>query len=220
MEKMNKLLFALALVLSIGLILSTDRCNRANESNSRLSSAYTSLQDSLSREITSLGDTIVVQRQLRLSAKEAQRMGLLKKDKQIAKLQSRVFIKGEFRVDSIFVPFSAVADTVFAHGDVRIPFKLTNRWYNIEGIVLRQGLKIRNISFKYETEIRIGFRRLPGLRGYFKPKEAVVIVFNNNNPHMHISSVDNLIIIEEKKWHEKTLWKLILSGAIGFTIGR
>lgn len=101
------------------------------------------------------------------------------------------------KIDTIGVPFGT-------------RFDKSDKWFNISGSIEKQGIEMDSLSIYNSYVITVGTKR----KSLFKPSETHVELFNEN-PYTRTVSMNNIKVIEKKKWYQKGIVKF--SG--GFILG-
>jgi hypothetical protein len=156
--------------------------------------------------------TIATQSQTLLTQEEAIKLGLLKLEGDIKKVQSQVRQIQNIGLDSVFVPFipsnyvdssdwilkykqgdksSATIDSLVAHSIVvPKPFELENKWYSIEGKVKKDGVLLDSLNIRNESSVTIGFKK----SGFLNLKREPIVEIKNTNPYLEVSKVNNVVV--------------------------
>lgn len=95
---------------------------------------------------------------------------------------------------------------------VGTPFNKINKWYSIFGNVREKGIHFDSISFIDSTIINIGWKRKPGLKGYFQ-KPTKVVESINSNPYTSTININNISFKEKPKRFYETQWFSFILGA-------
>jgi hypothetical protein len=161
-------------------------------------SKLTSSEQVFKETINEQGYKIAEQDQLILSQKDAINNNLLV-IKDLKKVSSQVRIKTETRVDSIFVPF-VKTDTIKINSENFVPqrFSLTNQHYSFDGVTKIDGILLDSVSFNGGLDVTIGYKK----EGFFKKAKPIVAV-DYDNPYINTTSLQNIVIKEDKKWYQK-----------------
>ena len=138
------------------------------------------------------------------------------------KVQSQVSTKTNTGISDVVVGWAGIIDddtTGLVQHDtlvvtdtncLRIPkrFEVKEKFYQISGEVIRQGIKFDSISFPNETIVTVGERK----QNLFSKKESVVQI-KNTNPYVKMQSMNNIVIKPKKPFYEHPIF-LISVGAI------
>jgi hypothetical protein len=128
---------------------------------------------------------------------------LTEKIKQISILPNgdTVYIE---RTDTIGIPFGT-------------KFNKSDKWFEFSGSVEKQGIQMDSLSIYNSYVITVGTKR----KSLFKPMETYVELFNEN-PYTRTTSMNNIKVIDKKKWYQKSIVKFgggfILGAATMFLI--
>ena len=207
----------------ISLIIAT--CTLINERNSLLGnlSNYQMREKAFKVELRKDSSTIATQSQTLLSQKEAERLKILVLEDKMKKVQSQVSTKTNTGISDVVVGWAGIIDddtTGLVQHDtlvvtdtncLRIPkrFEVKEKFYQISGEVIRQGIKFDSISFPNETIVTVGERK----QNLFSKKESVVQI-KNTNPYVKMQSMNNIVIKPKKPFYEHPIF-LISVGVIG-----
>jgi hypothetical protein len=222
MEKTMKIFKYLFWLFFISLIIAT--CTLIKERNSLLGnlSNYQMREKAFKVELRKDSSTIATQSQTLLSQKEAERLKILVLEDKMKKVQSQVSTKTNTGISDVVVGWAGIIDddtTGLVHDTLvvadtnclRIPkrFEVKEKFYQISGEVIRQGIKFDSISFPNETIVTVGERK----QNLFSKKESVVQI-KNTNPYVKMQSMNNIVIKPKKPFYEHPIF-LISVGAIG-----
>jgi hypothetical protein len=223
MEKTMKIFKYLFWLFFISLIIAT--CTLIKERNSLLGnlSNYQMREKAFKVELRKDSSTIATQSQTLLSQKEAERLKILVLEDKMKKVQSQVSTKTNTGISDVVVGWAGIIDddtTGLVQHDtlvvtdtncLRIPkrFEVKEKFYQISGEVIRQGIKFDSISFPNETIVTVGERK----QNLFSKKESVVQI-KNTNPYVKMQSMNNIVIKPKKPFYEHPIF-LISVGVIG-----
>lgn len=101
------------------------------------------------------------------------------------------------KIDTIGIPFGT-------------RFDKSDNWFNFSGSIEKQGLEMDSLSIYNSYVITVGTKR----KSLFKPSETYVELFNEN-PYTRTVSMNNIKVIEKKKWYQKDIVKF----GSGFILG-
>jgi len=167
--------------------------------------------------------TIAKQTQTILSQDEAMKLGLLKLDGDIKKVQSQVRQSQTINIDSVPIPFipsnfadtsgwmvkikqgdssRAVLDSLLANSII-IPkgFSLKDKWYSVDGKVLRQGIILDSLRIENESSVTVGWKK-----GFLGLKSEPLVEIKNTNPYLSVSKMSNVIIKKKKGLFQNPLF--------------
>lgn len=160
--------------------------------------------------------TIASQTQTILSQDEAIKLGLLKLDGDIKNVQSLVRQGQTINIDSIPIPFvpdnfadtsgwmarlrqgdssKATLDSLLANSII-IPkkFSLKDKWYSIDGKLLRDGLLMDSLKISNESSITIGWKNA----GFLGLKKEPMVEIKNTNPYLSVTKMSNVVVKKNK----------------------
>ena len=207
----------------ISMIITT--CTLLRERNNLLGnlSNYQMREKAFKLELRKDSSTIATQSQTLLSQKEAERLKILVLEDKMKKVQSQVTTKTTTGFSDVVVGWAGIIDdttnTIIEHDTLvladtnclKIPkrFEVKEKFYQISGEVIRQGIKFDSISFPNETIVTVGERK----QNLFSKKESVVQI-KNTNPYVKMQSMNNIVIKPKKPFYEHPIF-LISVGVIG-----
>jgi hypothetical protein len=210
----------------ISMIITT--CTLLRERNNLLGnlSNYQMREKAFKLELRKDSSTIATQSQTLLSQKEAERLKILVLEDKMKKVQSQVTTKTTTGFSDVVVGWAGIIDdttnTIIEHDTLviadtnclKIPkrFEVKEKFYQISGEVIRQGIKFDSISFPNETIVTVGERK----QNLFSKKESVVQI-KNTNPYVKMQSMNNIVIKPKKPFYEHPIF-LISVGIIGTKI--
>ena len=160
--------------------------------------------------------TIASQTQTILSQDEAIKLGLLKLEGDIKKVQSQVRQGKTINIDSVPIPFvpdnfadtsgwmvrlrqgdssKATLDSLLANSII-IPkkFSLKDKWYSIDGKVLRDGLLMDSLKISNESSVTIGWKNA----GFLGLKKEPMVEIKNTNPYLSVTKMSNVVVKKKK----------------------
>jgi hypothetical protein len=168
--------------------------------------------------------TIAEQKQTILSQDEAIKLGILKLEGDIKKVQSQVRQSQTINIDDIAVPFvpDNFADTTgwmkrIASGDssravldsllantIIVPKKFftEKKWYTISGVVKKDEVLFDSIKVNNESSVTIGWKKT----GFLGFKNEAVVEVKNTNPYLQVTKLDNVVIKKKKGVFESKLF--------------
>jgi len=210
----------------ISMIITT--CTLLRERNNLLGnlSNYQMREKAFKLELRKDSSTIATQSQTLLSQKEAERLKILVLEDKMKKVQSQVTTKTTTGFSDVVVGWAGIIDdttnTIIEHDTLvladtnclKIPkrFEVKEKFYQISGEVIKQGIKFDSISFPNETIVTVGERK----QNLFSKKESVVQI-KNTNPYVKMQSMNNIVIKPKKPFYEHPIF-LISVGIIGTKI--
>jgi hypothetical protein len=175
--------------------------------------------------------TIAQQGQTIMTQDEAIKLGILKLEGEIKKVQSQVQQTQDVVIKKVEVPYipQGYADTSWVSqllkGDktpelcdsllansviVPQPFKLENKWYNISGSVEKKGLQLDSLKLTNQSDVTIGYKK----SGFLGLSKTPIVEIKNSNPYFNVTKMNNVVIKKNKSiFEKKTFWAGI--GIIG-----
>ena len=205
------LVILLLLVIWKGCQLKADHDNLLNQ----VSSLQTG-EKFYKTKVLADSSTIASQTQTILSQDEAIKLGLLKLEGDIKKVQSQVRQGQTINIDSVPIPFvpdnfadtsgwmvrlrqgdssKATLDSLLANSII-IPkkFSLKDKWYSIDGKVLRDGLLMDSLKISNESSITIGWKNA----GFLGLKKEPMVEIKNTNPYLSVTKMSNVVVKKKK----------------------
>lgn len=205
------LVILLLLVIWKGCQLKADHDNLLNQ----VSSLQTG-EKFYKTKVLADSSTIASQTQTILSQDEAIKLGLLKLEGDIKKVQSQVRQGQTINIDSVPIPFvpdnfadtsgwmvrlrqgdssKATLDSLLANSII-IPkkFSLKDKWYSIDGKVLRDGLLMDSLKISNESSVTIGWKNA----GFLGLKKEPMIEIKNTNPYLSVTKMSNVVVKKKK----------------------
>ena len=169
--------------------------------------------------------TIAQQGQTILTQNEAIKIGLLKLDGEIKKVQSQVNQTQKIKIENVPVPYvpGGFSDTTgwslrikngekstelldsLINNSVVVPqkFKLENKWYNLGGNVKKDGILIDSLSIENESSVTVGWKKT----GFLNLKREPIVEIKNTNPYLQVTKMNNVVIKNKKGLFEnKFFW--------------
>jgi hypothetical protein len=169
--------------------------------------------------------TMATQTQTILTQEEATKLGLLKLEGEIKKVQSQVRETQTIKINSVEVPFipNGYADTTewvkrlhngdtsksvcdsFIANSVIVPnnFALDDKWYSINGKVQKKGLLIDSLKINNESSVTIGYRNT----GFLNLKKEPIVEIKNTNPYLSVTKMNNVVVKDKFSiLHSKLFW--------------
>jgi hypothetical protein len=150
------------------------------------------------------------------AAKQAQQIAELevkvKNASEVVKIETRTIIKTQIKL----------GDTVMIDKQPYIqlpkPFLKKTEWYTIGGMINRLGwLQIDSLVIPAKFTYAVGDTMRTGIVNRLLKKKDTVVRLRVDNPNVQITGLSNIYIKEEKKWHQRTAFKVgvgILIGAV------
>jgi len=206
-------LFALAIIF---FVFKGCEADRANKDLIKQLSEYRLKEKAF--EVRRLADssTLATQTQTIMSQKDAIALGLLELEKNMKEVQAQVKQKSNVVIVEKPVPFipDGWADTsgavrndkgeIVRRDSIAVPtrFKLNEKWFNIDGIVQKGGLKIDSLTIPNKTTLTIGYNKA----GFLNLSKEAVVTLKNDNPYLQVTGMDNIIVKKKKKFWQNPVF--------------
>jgi hypothetical protein len=212
----NKITIAVLILVVLLLIwkgcqLKADHDNLLNQVSS-----YQAGEKYFKKKVLDDSSTIASQTQTILTQDEAIKLGLLKLEGDIKKVQSQVRQGQTINIDSVPIPFipdnfadttgwmaklkqgdssKATLDSLLANSII-IPkkFSLKDKWYSIDGKVLRDGLLMDSLKISNESSVTIGWKNA----GFLGLKKEPIVEIKNTNPYLSVTKMNNIVVKKKK----------------------
>jgi len=228
MKKINRIIYVLLFIVIIVLLW------RSCESERDRSKLISQLGDYKLKEkvfeVQRLKDssTLATQTQTIMTQKEAISIGLLELEKSMKEVQSQVKQRSTTTIIEKQVPFipDGYADTtgvvknengeVIRRDSIAVPsrFKLNEKWFNIDGLVKKDGLIIDSLSIPNKTIVTVGYKKA----GFLNLSKDAVVQVKNENPYVNVTGLDNVVIKKKKKIWENPLVHIGVGVVLGYYI--
>lgn len=180
--------------------------------------------------------TIASQTQTILTQKEAIKLGLLKLEGEIKKVQSQVRVKQTVVIDSVsmaYVP-DGFADTTgwiakFKAGDtskticdsliansVIVPksFNTEQKWYRVYGKVKKDGVMMDSLRIENDCSVTVGWKKT----GFLNLRKEPIVEVKNTNPFINVPKMNNVVVKPNKGLFQKKGFWLGIGTLVGFLI--
>jgi len=168
--------------------------------------------------------TIASQTQTILSQDEAIKLGLLKLEGDIKKVQSQVRQGQTINIDSVPIPFvpnnfadttgwmvkirqgdssKAVLDSLLANSII-VPkgFSVKDKWYSIDGKVKKDGLLLDSLKIQNESSVTVGWKNA----GFLGLKKEAIVEVKNTNPYLSVTKMNNVVVKKKKGLFQNPLF--------------
>jgi len=159
---------------------------------------------------------LIVQEQTILSKDEAIKLGLLEMDKRMKSVESQLSAKINVVIKEKDVPFipNGYADTsgwvrdqngnVVRTDSISVPqnFGLSEKWLSLNGQVTKTGLKLDSLKLTSNFKVTFGKEK----SGFLKLGSKPVVQIKSDNPYLDLSSINNIVIKEKKKFYKSPLF--------------
>jgi hypothetical protein len=223
---MKNLFIQIGLVLAIILLL-WNSCQMKQENENLLNqvTSYKQGEKAFKTKILKDSSTMAQQTQTILSQEEAIKLGILKLEGDIKKVQSQVRQNQEITITDIAVPFvpnnyadtsgwqrqiaegqnsKELLDSLIANSII-VPksFELNDKWYSLEGKVKKEGLLIDSLKINNESSVTIGWKN----SGFLGLNKEPIVEIKNTNPYLNVTKMDNFVAKKKKNiFQTKLFW--------------
>jgi len=228
MKKINRIVYlVLAIII---LVLLWRGCEQERDRSKLISELGDYRLKEKVFEVQRLKDssTLATQNQTIMTQKEAISLGLLELEKTMKEVQSQVKQKSTTTIIEKQVPFipDGYADTsgivrnesgdVIRRDSIAVPtrFKLNEKWFNIDGLVKRDGLVIDSLTIPNKTIVTIGYKKA----GFLNLSKDAVVQVKNENPYVNVTGLDNIVIKKKKKLWQNPLVHVGVGVVLGYYI--
>lgn len=228
MKKINRIVYlVLAIII---LVLLWRGCEQERDRSKLISELGDYRLKEKVFEVQRLKDssTLATQNQTIMTQKEAISLGLLELEKTMKEVQSQVKQKSTTTIIEKQVPFipDGYADTsgivrnesgdVIRRDSIAVPtrFKLNEKWFNIDGLVKREGLVIDSLTIPNKTIVTIGYKKA----GFLNLSKDAVVQVKNENPYVNVTGLDNIVIKKKKKIWQNPLVHVGVGVVLGYYI--
>lgn len=223
-NNLNKLINIL-LVIAVAILL-FKTCQTQNDRDNLLTqiATYKIGEKEFKVKMQKDSSTIAQQSQTIMTQDEAIKLGLLKLEGDIKKVQSQVQQTQEVVIKKVEVPYipQGYADTSWAakliKGDkdpdlcdslfansviVPQPFKLSSKWYSIEGSVQKKGINLDSLKLTNQSDVTVGYKK----SGFLGLGKTPIVEIKNSNPYFNVTKMNNVIVKKNKSiFEKKTFW--------------
>jgi hypothetical protein len=213
------LIIVIVLMAWKGCQMQTDNANLLNQVSS-----YKDGVKAFNQKRLEDSSTISQQSQTILTQDEAIKLGILKLEGDIKKVQSQVRQSQNININDIAVPFvpdnfadttgwmkrivsgdssRAVLDSLLANSII-IPkkFSTEQKWYSISGVVKKDEVQFDSIKVNNESSVTIGWKNA----GFLGFKKEPIVEIKNTNPYLQVTKMDNVVIKKKKGIFESKLF--------------
>jgi hypothetical protein len=149
-------------------------------------------------------------------------------DRKMKSLQSQVRQQSQVQIVEKPVPFipDGFADTtgmvrdeagnVIRRDSIAVPtrFKLSEKWFNIDGLVKKDGLLIDTLTIPNKTVVNVGYKKA----GFLNLGKQAVVSVKNENPYVNVTGLDNVVIRNKKKFWQSPLFGIGVGILVGLKI--
>ena len=218
------------LVVALMVMLIFRECKRTIDQDKLLSqlAQYQLREKKFEVERNKDSSTIAYQEQTLLTMAEANKLGLIEMDRKMKSLQSQVRQQSQVQIVEKPVPFipDGFADTtglvrneqgdVIRRDSIAVPtrFKLSEKWFNIDGLVKKDGLLIDTLTIPNKTVVNVGYKKA----GFLNLGKQAVVSVKNENPYVNVTGLDNVVIRNKKKFWQSPLFGIGVGILVGLKI--
>jgi hypothetical protein len=218
------------LVVALVVMLIFRECKRAIDQDKLLGqlAQYQLKEKKFEVERNKDSSTIAYQEQTLLTMAEANKLGLIEMDRKMKSLQSQVRQQSQVQIVEKPVPFipDGFADTtgmvrdeagnVIRRDSIAVPtrFKLSEKWFNIDGLVKKDGLLIDTLTIPNKTVVNVGYKKA----GFLNLGKQAVLSVKNENPYVNVTGLDNVVIRNKKKFWQSPLFGIGVGILVGLKI--
>jgi len=212
----NKITIAVLILVVLLLIWKGCQLKADHDNLLKQVSSYQAGEKYFKKKVLDDSSTIASQTQTILTQDEAIKLGLLKLEGDIKKVQSQVRQGQTINIDSVPIPFipdnfadttgwraklkqgdssKATLDSLLANSII-IPkkFSLKDKWYSIDGKVLRDGLLMDSLKISNESSVTIGWKNA----GFLGLKKEPIVEIKNTNPYLSVTKMNNIVVKKKK----------------------
>jgi hypothetical protein len=226
MEKMkNTFIYIVLIVIIILLLLKGCEIQKDRDNMLTQLSTFKIENQNFKVKVNKDSSTIVTQRQTILTQDEAIKLGILKLNGEIKKVQSQVNQVQEFVINDVPVPYvpdnfidtsgwyvklkngdtsKSICDSFIKNSVlVGTQFKKDEKWLKMDGKIKKDGLQLDSMTIPNESSVTIGYRKY----GFFNLKSEPIVEIKNTNPYLKVSKVSNVLIKNNKSiFSKKGFW--------------
>ncbi len=224
-NKISNILILIMLIVVAILLLKTCEMQRDNERLLEQVASYKLGEKAFKKKILEDSSTLASQTQTILTQDEAIKLGLLKLEGDIKKVQSQVRQKQEVRIDSVpmaFIPDGyadttlwiskikngennkEICDSLIANSII-VPkkFQAEQKWYKIYGKVNKEGVLMDSLRISNESSVTIGWKKC----GFLNLKREPLVEIKNTNPFLDVTKMNNVVIKPKSGlFSKKSFW--------------
>jgi len=217
----DNLLFIILIIIIILLLLRGCEIQKDRDNMLTQLSTFKIEQQGLKVKINKDSSTIVTQNQTILSQDEAIKLGLLKLDGEIKKVQSQVNSVQELVINDIPIPYISdnfvdtsgwylkyksgeitpeICDSFIKNSVlVNTEFKKDDKWFDIGGKIKKEGIVIDSIIIPNEQSVTIGYKK----SGFLNLKREPIVEIKNSNPYIKIPKANNVNVKDKPNLFQK-----------------
>jgi hypothetical protein len=215
---MKNSLLIFSVICNLFFIFKIESCNTEQVNSNSFESFENETQEfkiKISKDSSTIAsqDLLIVE-----NSKELQK--LLKKNSDLQKVNQQIKISFENKIKDVIAAYKD--SVVFVYGkdsldkEIEIgilfgtKFSEQNDWYNLSGSILKSGVMFDSVSFNNRLTVSIGNKD----KSFFKPLKSTLEV-KSDNPYSNINSLNNIQVVDNRKFYEKPAFKFIT----GFIVG-
>ena len=224
-NKISNILILIMLIVVAILLLKTCEMQRDNERLIEQVASYKLGEKAFKKKLLEDSSTLASQTQTILTQDEAIKLGILKLEGDIKKVQSQVRQKQEVRIDSVpmaFIPDGyadttlwiaklkngennkEICDSLIANSII-VPkkFQSEQKWFKLYGKVNKEGVLMDSIRISNESSVTIGWKK----SGFLNLKREPIVEIKNTNPYLDVTKMDNVVIKPKSGlFSKKSFW--------------
>lgn len=211
----KRAIYIVSLIVLLLLLWKGCQLKKEHDDLLRQVSEYKLGEKAFKKKMLDDSSTIATQTQTIMSQDEAIKLGLLKLDGDIKKVQSQVRQGQTINIDSIPIPFvpnnfadtsgwmaklrqgdssKAVLDSLLANSII-VPktFSLKDKWYSLDGKVKREGLLLDSLRITNESSVTVGWKK-----SFLGLKSEPLVEIKNTNPYLSVTKMSNVVVKKKK----------------------
>jgi hypothetical protein len=217
----NTLIVLQAVVILLLLIFRNNGNVISKEEQDLKVQQYLAKEQRFKSKIDDLGRELSSQKEVLIN-KDKKLEKLLLENTDLTRLISQVKFDSETKINNLLSKYKSVEyitstkiDTIYKDGQIVIvnsidtlgvsigsKFENSDKWFKINGQIEKQGIKLDSLSIFNSYVVTIGTKK----ESLFKPRQTYVELFNEN-PYTRTLTLNNIRVIEKKKWYEKGILK-------------
>jgi predicted RNA-binding protein YlqC (UPF0109 family) len=133
---------------------------------------------------------------------------------ELKSLDTKVIIKTKTRFDTMTI---ALHDTTIIYQRDTLlgkSFNHRDQWLSMGGSIISDSLQFDSLEVRNQYSLEIGEARV----GLFKKETKAFLT--NQNPYSSTTDMSTFVLKPQKKWYERSGWKLGVGALAGFFIAR
>jgi len=207
------------IIITFLLIVSFNLYTSKKLDNNRYKENINALNDSIKYHRNTNNEIVASKLALQLTAKELKEQvkgssednirlkeSIKKYKKVIATIQTTQSVK----IDTIYQKFTDTIKEVFSKDIV-----VSDTWYRFNQNITNKGFKITNFEMFNKQDAVVGWKK----KGLFK-KPLATVEITNSNPYFKQEEIKPIIIIYNRKWHEKAFITIPIGLVLGYILGK